>query len=310
MLSAVGRNLAQAVDDLGVGAKLARYHLQAGWPELVGPTLAAHCQPQRLQGRTLWVLTRAPVWSQEVMLRQQAILDAIAQRYPKVKVGQLRCRVGTLRWDFPSVPEVPLPDLTRVTLPPSVEHRLQKRLQEVSDPALRQSMLRALRQKEKRDIWLRQQGAVACQKCGYLQDLPVCRSCRQERRRQKRQQLFQLLGRQPWLTYREAAEMMPGLRQGSFATARRQLLSVWFMDFYRQRAHLVEGQPLPGDFRHLLLNICMLSTSTPWDHLQLRHVRFSLGKFWSRVYLEDRAPAPFQAKVEKESSSGTKKPRL
>lgn len=293
MLNQARRNLAQAVDELGVTGKLSRYQMQVCWPELVGSTLAQHSQPQRLQGRTLWVLTRAPAWSQELMMQQSAILEALARRFPKLKLEQLRCRVGTLRQTAPPPPVQPPEDLSAIELPASVEYRLARLTEEVRDPQLRDSMLRALRQKERRDLWLRQQGALACRECGALQDLRTCRGCRQERRRQRRQQLFQLLGRQPWLNYQEAADQLPHLRQGEFHTARRQLLSILLLNYYQERAVLTEGQPLPGGLRHLLLEICMLSTNTPWDQLTDRHVRYSLGRTWAKAYLEDRAPAPY-----------------
>ncbi|MBT9583006.1 DUF721 domain-containing protein [bacterium] len=285
-----------AVEDLGAAPKLARYQLQACWPELVGPTLAQHCTPQRLQGRTLWVLTRAPIWSQELMLQQQSILEKISHRFPKISLEHLRCKVGTLRSQVQPPPPPPAEDLSAIVLPQSVEYRLNKLADEVHDPQLRQSLLRALRQKEKRDQWLRQQGAIACQNCGALQARRTCTGCRQEQRRQRRQQLFQLLGRQPWITYQEAAEQITPLRQGEFHTTRRQLLSILLLNFYQERALLQTGQELPPGLRHLLLQICMISTSTPWDQLQDKHVRYSLGKTWGQAYLDDKAPPPYITK--------------
>jgi hypothetical protein len=239
-----------------------------------------------------------------MMLQQESILQTIARRFPKLKVGQLRCRVGTLRGQTPAEPAASAPDLSAIELPASVEYRISKVADEVSDPQLRQSLLKALRQKEKRDQWLRQQGALACRDCGALQDLRTCRGCRLEQRRQRRQQLFQLLGRQPWITYQEAAEQIQPLRQGEFHTTRRQLLSVLLLNFYQERALLTAAQPLPPGLRHLLLQICMISTATPWDQLQDRHIRFSLGKTWGQAYLDDKAPPPWERKKPWEKNTG------
>ena len=293
MLRPLGPSLAPAVEELGVTQKLARFQIQASWPELVGPRLAPHCAPQKLQGRTLWLRVRAPVWSQEIMLLQDSILGAISRRFPRLRVEQLRCQVGVV---VPNLGEAPAPvpeDLSAIELPRSVEFRLERLAAGVDDPDLRASFLRALRQKERRDVWLRSQGAMPCQLCGALQERRLCLGCRQQRGRERRQKLFQLIGRQPWVTYAEAQLNLPHLRQSEFHTARRQLLSLFLLSYYQQRDVLAAGAVLPPPLRNQMLQICMLSTQIPWDQLQDRHILFSLGKTWGTAYLEDKAPPPF-----------------
>lgn len=286
----------KALDDMGATPKVARFQIQAHWPEIVGPEMARHSQPQKLQNRCLFVTTSGPVWSQEIMMRQGNILQALSIRFSKLKIDNLRCRVGVLR----SMPEAQAKekpvDLSKIQLPASSEHKVRQLADEVQDPDLKKSLLRALRQQEKRNLWLIQQGAIACQNCGALQNLRFCLGCQQEARREKRQRLFQLLGREPWITAQEVVERLPGVTQSEFHTARKQLLSIWRMGFYNQRDHLKEGQPLPGGLRQLFVDICMLSTATPWDQLQERHIRFSLGRIWAKAYLEDKAPPPYQKK--------------
>lgn len=292
MLRAAWRDLNHAVEEFGAGAHVSRYQLQASWGELVGSRLAQHSQPYKMQGRTLLVVTRGPIWSQELMIQQGGILPAIQQRFPKLKVQGLRCRVGTLRSHGETPAPPPPPELTRIPLSPAVERRIEGLASQVTDPDLRRSFRRALRQQEKRKIWLRDQGAIECMDCGALQELRVCRGCIQEDRRRRRQLLFQLLGREPWITYQEAADQIRPLTQGDFHQARRQLLSIQLRNFYELRADLKEGQPLPSGLRQLLVQICMLSTATPWDQLQDKHVKYSLGKIWGQAYIDDKAPVP------------------
>ncbi|MBX3169159.1 MAG: DUF721 domain-containing protein [Candidatus Eremiobacteraeota bacterium] len=293
MLRPLGLSLAPAVEDLGITQKLARFQIQACWPELVGARLAPHCTPQKLQGRILWLRVRAPVWAQEIMLAQDSILTSLARRFPRLRVEQLRCQVGVV---VPILGEGPAPasdELSAIELPRSVEYRLERLAAGVEDPDLRASFLRALRQKERRDVWLRSQGAMPCQLCGALQERRLCLGCRQQRGRERRQKLFQLIGRQPWVSYAEAQMHLPALRQSEFHTARRQLLSLHLLNYYQQRDVLETGVLLPPALRHLMLQICMLSTQIPWDQLQDRHIYFSLGKTWGTAYLEDKAPPPF-----------------
>lgn len=293
MLRPLGPSLPPAVEELGVTQKLARFQIQACWPELVGPRLAPYCAPNKLHGRTLWLRVRAPVWAQEIMLLQDSILTGLRKRFPRLRVEQLRCQVGVV---VPSLGEGPAPlpeDLSAIELPRSVEYRLERLAAEVEDPELRASFLRALCQNERRDIWLRSQGALPCQLCGALQERRLCIGCRQQRGRERRQKLFQLIGRQPWVSFVEAQMHLPALRQGEFHTARRQLLSLHLLSYYQQRDVLEVGVVLPPALRNLMLQICMLSTQIPWDQLQDRHIHFSLGKTWGTAYLEDKAPPPF-----------------
>jgi hypothetical protein len=285
----------QALSDWGIEKKLAGFQIQAHWPEIVGPVLASHSQPQRIAGSTLWVVTRAPIWSQELLLSQGRIVQVLLQRFPRLRVRQVRCKVGTLR--LLSEPETTkTPDLSRIEISEASLAKVQATVARVKDPDLRASLLKALVQKERRDHWLRSQGALACKHCGNLQELRLCLSCRAAARRSRRRKVFQWLGRQPWSTFQEAAEALPRLRQGDFHTARRQLLSRLRQDYYVQRGTLQEGEALPPQLRNLMVEICMLATATPWDQLQERHALYALGKTWGRAYLDNRAPAPFLKK--------------
>lgn len=286
-------SLLTAVEELGVGQKLARCQLQACWPELVGSTLAINCSPQKIQGQILWIRVRAPIFAQEIMLRQDSILTAILRRFPRIRLQQLRTQVGVV---IPVISEEPIPvvhDLRDIVLPRSLEYRLELLASEIEDADLREAFLRALRQKERRDIWLRSQGALPCQVCGALQEYRRCTACLQELARDQRRKLFQLLGRQPWIAYSEAQLYLKTLRANEFRIARQQLLSLYLLNYYRERDLLVAGQPLPASLRNQMLQICMLTVQTPWDLLQDRHVRYALGKTWGSAYLEDKAPPPF-----------------
>ena len=295
MLRPAWTGLEKALDDWGVGKKLTGFQVQAHWPELVGPQLAAQSQPQRIQGGTLWVLTRGPIWSQEVLLQQGRILQAVRQRFPSLGLRQLRCKVGTLRVVSSPLPPS-TPDLSQIQLPEAVMARVQATVERVEDEGLRSSLLRALLQKERRDHWLRGQGALACKHCGALQEMRSCLSCRAAARRARRRKVFQWLGRQPWSTYQEALEGLGRLRQSDFHTVRRQLISRLRQDYYLQRAHLKEGESIPSGLRNLMVEICMLATATPWDLLQEKHALFALGKTWGQAYLDNRVPPPFLRK--------------
>lgn len=298
----MARALGEAVDSMGVGKKLARYQLQAVWPELVGERLARHTQPTKVLGRSLTVITSSPAWSQEIALGQSLVLTLLNERFPRLGLTSIRCRVGTLRAPEEEAADARTPDLSQITLSGPQEARVEQMVAGIQDPGLRASARRAMLQSERRNQWLRSQGAVACMECGALQDSRTCLGCRQENRRHRRDALFYALGRRPWLTFREAELAVSPLDRRDYHQVRRQLLSVLMRQFYVTRALLKEGAALPPALRQLLLEVCMLATSTPWDQLGSKHVLFSLGKTWGNAYLQDKVPPPYVARPKKEAS--------
>lgn len=52
------------------------------WPNLVGASLGANTLPMRHKNRTLFILTRHPVFSQELSYLTQPLIAKICQRFP------------------------------------------------------------------------------------------------------------------------------------------------------------------------------------------------------------------------------------
>jgi len=89
----IGGSIAKVLDELGHGLASRSMQLAARWEESVGAELAAHCEPVALRGPVLEVAADSPVWSQQLQLRQEEILRALAATLGSQAPTQLRLRV-------------------------------------------------------------------------------------------------------------------------------------------------------------------------------------------------------------------------
>lgn len=85
-LEAVTRRLGMA-DTRGTG------RLFAQWAEIVGPAMAAHVQPARLDADVLVVHVDHPAWATQVRRLGTDLLDRVAEVTGSVRPGRLEVRV-------------------------------------------------------------------------------------------------------------------------------------------------------------------------------------------------------------------------
>lgn len=69
--------------------------LEEVWPDLVGPTLAAHCRPAGLRKGRLLILVDHSTWMHLIALEhKRAILKSISHRFPDLGVSEIHLRLG------------------------------------------------------------------------------------------------------------------------------------------------------------------------------------------------------------------------
>ena len=123
----------------------------ASWKFLVGDQLAAHSHIADIKNGVLLVEAEHPGWIQLLQLRQTAILDGIASRFPEFSLHSIAFRLGLPRPAPRSGDSKPAP---AVALPPSDTQgsssnpegredgpRHNRGLDEIGDPALRALLL-------------------------------------------------------------------------------------------------------------------------------------------------------------------------
>ena len=76
----LGEALRAALDRLPVGARLDDYALWSHWDAVVGPTVARHARPHRLQRGVLSVIVDSPEWMQEVQFLKHELRERLNAR--------------------------------------------------------------------------------------------------------------------------------------------------------------------------------------------------------------------------------------
>ncbi|HEX3980817.1 MAG TPA: DUF721 domain-containing protein [Acidimicrobiales bacterium] len=85
-LEAVSERLGMT-DGHGVGRLFAR------WPDIVGPALAEHVQPVRLDRQALVVVVEHPAWATQVRRLGEALLDRVAEECAVARPVRVEVRV-------------------------------------------------------------------------------------------------------------------------------------------------------------------------------------------------------------------------
>jgi predicted nucleic acid-binding Zn ribbon protein len=85
-LDAVTRHLGLE-DSKGIGQLFAR------WPEIVGPAMAGHVQPIRLNSEALVVSVDHPAWATQVRRLGDDLLDRVVEETGASRPGRLEVRV-------------------------------------------------------------------------------------------------------------------------------------------------------------------------------------------------------------------------
>lgn len=89
------------------------------WQRIVGERVATRSQPERVEGKTLWVIVQSSAWANELSLLSSMIVERL--RRARIDVHGLRFRVGN-----PSIPARPEP--LRPVIPKPLPEGLEERL--------------------------------------------------------------------------------------------------------------------------------------------------------------------------------------
>lgn len=150
----MGRKTPQRVDRLGevlgnslkrldLSYRLSEYGVWPVWDEVVGKTIAANAQPEKIRNGTLFVKVISSVWMQQLQFMKEMIAEKLNHRLNKEVVKNIFFVVG--RINSPQTSEIP------TTPPIDQEPKIdQQFLESVSDPELRQAFVRLLKSYSRR----------------------------------------------------------------------------------------------------------------------------------------------------------------
>ncbi len=84
--------LQSIVSDLDIEEELYKYKIFNHWEEIVGKEIAKNAKPERIKGKTLYLLTKSPIWANELNLLSQSIISKINQFADKELVKDIKVK--------------------------------------------------------------------------------------------------------------------------------------------------------------------------------------------------------------------------
>jgi predicted nucleic acid-binding Zn ribbon protein len=137
----LGEVLSHSLKRLELTARLDEYGVWPIWNEVVGKTIAANAQPEKIRNGTLFVKVTSPVWMQQLQFMKEMIAEKLNQRLKSEVVLTIFFMVG--RIDAP-VNEVQAeePKSEAVVAPRQVNEEF---LQSIEDPEIREAFRKLLK---------------------------------------------------------------------------------------------------------------------------------------------------------------------
>ena len=133
----LGEVLGNSLKRLDLSYRLSEYGVWPVWDEVVGKTIAANAQPEKIRNGTLFVKVTSSVWMQQLQFMKEMIAERLNHRLNKEVVKNIFFVVGRI--------DSPKPSQTPTTPPIDQEPKIdQQFLESVSDPELRQAFRKLL----------------------------------------------------------------------------------------------------------------------------------------------------------------------
>ena len=142
----VGEVLGNSLKRLDLSYRLNEYGVWPVWNEVVGKTIAANAQPEKIRNGTLFVKVTSSVWMQQLQFMKEMIAEKLNHRLNREVVKNIFFVVG--RIDSPAWAEtVTTPSKPAVDEEPKIDPKF---LDSVTDPELRQAFKKLLKSYSRR----------------------------------------------------------------------------------------------------------------------------------------------------------------
>ena len=142
----VGEVLGNSLKRLDLSYRLNEYGVWPVWDEVVGKTIAANAQPEKIRNGTLFVKVTSSVWMQQLQFMKEMIAEKLNHRLNREVVKNVFFVVG--RIDSPASAEtVTTPSKPAVDEEPKIDPKF---LDSVTDPELRRAFKKLLKSYSRR----------------------------------------------------------------------------------------------------------------------------------------------------------------
>ena len=235
--------------------------VRAAWPDLVGADVARAAQPVAIERDVLVVLTPSSSWSHQLAFLEPEILRGVRALPEARDVARLRFRIGKLRRPVP------------VRGGPGGPRRATGDVAaEAPAKTLDEALARLRGAVERTRAAHRAGGGAFCAVCDASVDAgtPMCRPCRDDDERRRRNACERLLFEAPWLTSDEVLAAVAGLTPEAYDGIRRHLLQSWWDELWRANKLHKLRQPLDRvRLRKLASSFVLLETRIDPNRLEM-----------------------------------------
>ena len=140
----LGEVLGNSLKRLDLSYRLSEYGVWPVWNEVVGKTIAANAQPEKIRNGTLFVKVTSSVWMQQLQFMKEMIAEKLNHRLEREVVKNIFFVVGRIDSPEPSEIQISPPPIAQE---PTID---QQFLESVSDPELRQAFIKLLKSYSRR----------------------------------------------------------------------------------------------------------------------------------------------------------------
>lgn len=182
-LQALGSLVSGSLRGLGLETRVKEHTCLLIWDEVVGGQVASAAQPEFVKNGCLFVVTKSPVWANELTFYKSDMIARLNERAGGEVLNDIVFKAGRLRGRERAASDA------RVDEPRLEEIRLTKRELEQAEAAARGAQeeaseeVRALfRTALRLEKWKKARGWKPCKCCGALQDTSsgICPPCQIE----------------------------------------------------------------------------------------------------------------------------------
>lgn len=140
----VGSLLKQILGEQGLDDRLSRYQAWLIWDKVVGDQIAKRARPLRFRQRILEVQVDHPVWMQQLQMLKPQILEKLNRQLPNANIEDIYLRKAPTPHAASerqqATAEPPRWQLAQLT--PDEKQQIEKQLEILQDPELRDEMRR------------------------------------------------------------------------------------------------------------------------------------------------------------------------
>lgn len=93
--------ISRVLKSMGLAQEWREHALIQKWPQIVGPQIAAHAQPARLQRGVVVIYVSHPTWLSELeRFHKQTILSRLQKEFPEENIRQIRFQIAPYDGDL------------------------------------------------------------------------------------------------------------------------------------------------------------------------------------------------------------------